>query len=317
MDDFRKIIKFGKSSFVISLPNAWIKKNKLNKGDTISLAENLNSELILSLKPGDKDDEKTSKLILVDGKDISRVKREIIASYLNNYNTITLKGKDMDKYNSIIRQTVQNLMAMEIIEENYETIVAKDFISLDEVIIEEMIRKIDNITRSMIEDIPQILNKDISKNIVQRDDQVNRMTFLVIRAMKQTLRHPQLTNKKNRMSLTKIIDLWEVIFHIEKIADFLKRIARNMSRVKQKKDILKDILVLYGKIKEFYWDTMKAYYNQDDKIALELSGHKRSLSDECNKLHEKYWRIRYLPIIIEDCKNVISAVHNIGRRTYS
>ena len=317
MDDFRKIIKFGKSSFVISLPNAWIKKNKLNKGDTISLAENLNSELILSLKPGDKDDEKTSKLILVDGKDISRVKREIIASYLNNYNTITLKGKDMDKYNPIIRQTVQNLMAMEIIEENYETIVAKDFISLDEVIIEEMIRKIDNITRSMIEDIPQILNKDISKNIVQRDDQVNRMTFLVIRAMKQTLRHPQLTNKKNRMSLTKIIDLWEVIFHIEKIADFLKRIARNMSRVKQKKDILKDILVLYGKIKDFYWDTMKAYYNQDDKIALELSGHKRSLSDECNKLHEKYWRIRYLPIIIEDCKNVISAVHNIGRRTYS
>ena len=43
----RKLIKFGGSSHIIAIPNAWIKKNSLGKGDTIYIEENGNNELIL------------------------------------------------------------------------------------------------------------------------------------------------------------------------------------------------------------------------------------------------------------------------------
>src|SRR3989344_6971329 len=308
MENHRKLIKFGTSSYVVSIPNDWIKKNKLEKGDVVFLSQNPENELIISVGGISGDQQKTSIEIVVDGKDLSRVKREIIASYLNNHNIITLKGKNLEKYAQTIRQTVHNMMGMEIVEENYRAIIAKDFMNLHEVVIEEMIRKVDNIARSMIEDIPQILEKDISESIVQRDDQINRMVFLLTRVMKQTLNDPSHTNKKNVLSTSKIIDMWEVIFHIEKIADFLKRIARNMSRIRQRKEVLNDLFVVYARIKKLYWDTFKAYYTQDGQTSLGLSEYKRILADDCNKLHEKYWRVRYAPIIIEDYKNVISSI---------
>ncbi len=317
MENYRKLIKFGTSSYVVSLPTAWVKQNKLGKGDNVFLSENLKNELVISVGNNDDEREKASTEINVDGKDPSMVKREIIASYLNNYNTITLKGKSLDKYAKIIRQTFHNMMAMEIVEENYGAIVAKDFVNLHEVIIEDMIRKIDNIARSMLEDIPKIIDKNIAESIVQRDDQINRMVFLTIRVIKQTLTDPRHTNKKNVLSISKIIDLWEVIFHIEKTADFLKRVARNTGRIQQNKNVLEDLLKVYAKIKKLYWETMKAYYSQDKQLAFGLSVYKRLLADDCNKLHEKHWKIRYAPIIIEDYKNIVSAVHNIGRRVYS
>ena len=46
--EYRKLIKFGNSSHVISIPNNWLKKNNLNKGDTVYLDENGGKELVLT-----------------------------------------------------------------------------------------------------------------------------------------------------------------------------------------------------------------------------------------------------------------------------
>ena len=43
----RKIIKLGHSSYVVSVPKNWVKKNKLSKGDRILVRENGDNELIL------------------------------------------------------------------------------------------------------------------------------------------------------------------------------------------------------------------------------------------------------------------------------
>ena len=54
MEKFRKIIKFGTSSFVLSLPIDWTKKNNLGKGDLVSISENVNNELVLSVPSKDR-----------------------------------------------------------------------------------------------------------------------------------------------------------------------------------------------------------------------------------------------------------------------
>ncbi len=37
--EYRKLISFGKNSFVISLPKAWVRHSKLKKGDLIYVEE--------------------------------------------------------------------------------------------------------------------------------------------------------------------------------------------------------------------------------------------------------------------------------------
>ena len=71
--EFRKLIKFGDSSFVVSVPMNWIKRNSLKKGDTIYLEENGEGELILNPKLKEYKKEITEKIIDANGKDILRI----------------------------------------------------------------------------------------------------------------------------------------------------------------------------------------------------------------------------------------------------
>ena len=52
--EFRKLIRFGKSSYVISLPKKWVEKNKLEKGNTISL-EFKGKDILVSPKTESKE----------------------------------------------------------------------------------------------------------------------------------------------------------------------------------------------------------------------------------------------------------------------
>lgn len=44
--DPRKIIKFGNSSYVVTLPNEWVKKHKLDKGSQVFLSERGDSLMV-------------------------------------------------------------------------------------------------------------------------------------------------------------------------------------------------------------------------------------------------------------------------------
>ena len=44
--EYRKVIGFGKGSYVISLPKGWALKNKLKKGSTLSVETGANSMVV-------------------------------------------------------------------------------------------------------------------------------------------------------------------------------------------------------------------------------------------------------------------------------
>ena len=53
--EYRKLISFGKSSFVVSLPKSWIKQNKLKKGDLIHFEDEGNNLVIKKKEEESKD----------------------------------------------------------------------------------------------------------------------------------------------------------------------------------------------------------------------------------------------------------------------
>ena len=75
--ELRKLIKFGTSSFVVSIPRPWINKNKLVKGDLIYFNENGNNELVLSAR--ENNDKKKLSRIVIDTKNkpLQTIRREI------------------------------------------------------------------------------------------------------------------------------------------------------------------------------------------------------------------------------------------------
>src|SRR3989344_4564681 len=113
--EYRKIISFGKSSFVVSLPKAWVTQNKLKKGDLVCFDEN-GSELMLQAKKDEREDEEKKISINVDGKSTRRLQREIISAYVRDNKSITLLGNQIKDKHKDIQETIQSLMALEVME---------------------------------------------------------------------------------------------------------------------------------------------------------------------------------------------------------
>src|SRR3989344_5042092 len=128
--EYRKLIKFGESSHIVSLPNEWIKKNNLKKGDLIYFESNGSNEITLT--PNKKDKVKIDKesVINVDGKAEKSLMREITSVYLNNFNIIKFEGKELGNKSKLVRSLVQDLVALEIVEHTNKNIVVKDFLDM-------------------------------------------------------------------------------------------------------------------------------------------------------------------------------------------
>jgi len=188
--EFRKLISFGKTSFVMSIPKAWVQKNKLSKGDLLSLEER-DGTLVLSPKT-DGPSKIEQKEIIIDttGKEMNRIVRETVSAYINNFNPIIVRGKDLTEKAPEIRKALGDLIALEVMEQNSDRIVAKDFLNMDKISIESSIKKMDMIIRSILSDSKVLDIEQDYINIYHRDQDINRLNFLIYRAIKHALDNP-------------------------------------------------------------------------------------------------------------------------------
>ena len=188
--EYRKLISFGKSSFVISLPKAWIRKNKIEKGDLVYLEESGPNLLLSSKENAGKENEEKETVINVDGKTKEWIAREVCSAYILNFRKITFKGKEIRGKVRELQGIIQNLMALEVMEQSTDYIVAKDFLNMDKVSPNELIRKMDVVTRTMIKEARAIFKEENYDNLNERDKDVNRLYFLLYRSVLYNLENP-------------------------------------------------------------------------------------------------------------------------------
>lgn len=313
--DFRKLIKFGDSSYVVSIPKPWIIKNNLNKGDLVYFTHNSKNELILSPEIKKEKIEQKEITISVDNENMEEIKRRIIAAYINNFHTINLVGNELESKYSEIRNDLHDLMALEIIEQTKNRIVAKDFVNMRKISIPNLIRRIDIITRAMIDDSKATLQKDLYENVYQRDQDVNRITFLIFRAIKYYLNNP-VAAEAVKLTPNDLLNYWQIANHLERIADESKRVARFLREVKLNDKEAKKLIEIYSNIENFYLDTMKVYHKEDKEGAYKMTLRKKELIIECNAYFNKHYDKPWVPNIIEKFKAMTDHVHTIVKVIY-
>jgi len=277
----RKLISFGSSSYVISIPKNWIAQNRLEKGDALYIEEKPN-ELVITSSASEKQRQIKEKQIDCSGKSFETIKCELFAAYLNNYNIIEIRQISEENLPKI-KESIQNLAGLEILEQTSDKIIAKDLINLKEVSIKALMRRIDIIIRSMMDDAIPLEQKYNVKNLYDRDEDVNRLTLLVRRMITAALEDQKISRMFETEPKDILID-WEIAMRLEKIGDNIKRIAKCMSKLKLDEKEIAKIAELFNKIKSRYLSVMKAYYSKDIKIACEIETAKREIYEKCDEL---------------------------------
>jgi len=270
--EFRKLIKFGDSSFVISLPKTWVEKNGLKKGDVVGVEIGVNNQLFVlpETKPNRELTETTINLDDVGASD--NLKTLVISAYLQNFDTINVIGSNLLAMSSKIRNIFQSLASIEIIEQSGKKITARSFFDPKEISVATLVRRLEVMTRSILEDAKESLSvkskidlKNLYDYAYQKEEDVTRLSFLVFKLLRKAMIEPE-TASHLKITVYDIFKYWRITKELEEIADHAKRICRYMSEGDFK---TKSVTLELLKIALQHFDaTMKAYHtvNRMDSI---------------------------------------------------
>ena len=279
--DYRKLIGFGNGSFIVTMPRSWVKNNQLKKGDLITI-DDKGHELVLEAK-GKPIEAKHSEIVIdAKEKEVDVIRSEVVAAYLNCFDTIIIQTSDNEKNANEIKGILRNLSGMEIMEHNSSRIVAKNIINPLEVSIENMIRRMDVLIRSIIDDAPLCAIGQYKPEVIgDRDADVNRLYFLGSRSVKYAMVNPKVARAMDKSA-------WELhsdrlmLIRLEKIADSFKRIARLCTQVALDRESIAQLQEITADFKAFFEQTMGTYYTKNKQEALEVQTNMRGHLDQCN-----------------------------------
>lgn len=275
----RKIIKFGNSSYVITLPSSWLEKNNLNKGDPLLISTKPDS-ILISVKSDKKPLKEAS--INMDDLPLKIFNRKLISYYLKNYNKITLTGEDLLEKIEQIKVFKEKLSSIEITKLSSKEIILKDLTSQDELNIQKLIDKIIDMETVLFE---EIIKEDFSKRtyiISQIDKNINKLTFLTFKAINYNLEkweNPQEIKDSNFY--------WRIVVAFEQIGDILKRISRYIKA--ETKTSCHHVSIMLNNLKEYFFfitNLLKKNIHLDNNLKLQLDK-KQSLLKDLEELREK------------------------------
>lgn len=302
----RRLVKAGQTSHTVSLPKEWLEKNKLKKGDAIYLKEKSDKELIITTEGKEEAAKQKEIVIETTNKALDHIQREITAAYINNYNTITIVGKDIDEKGKEIRRMLHDFVALEIAEQTSDRIVAKDLLNWKEISIDKTIRRMDIIIRSIFEDtIKSLTSKNLHESIYFRDFDVNRLYFLMFRILKGALTDINIASSFN-VSNADILNDWYFVLNLENVADNLKNVCKLFLELKENE--LKELDESYKLLQTNYLDALKAYYDRDKDLAQKVASKREIILNQCEELKKKN-----ISLITPHIKELETFISNIAR----
>jgi len=219
----RKIQITGGNSYIVSLPRNWIIKTGLSKGDYVGL--DTNEDGTVTIFPKAKKRLKRAFTIELTPSN-SLNSRLIITKYLEGYDTIEVVSSERipkDARKEIIG-TVRNLIGIEIFEETANKFVLSTLIDFGSIKIEKILRRMIILTHSMFEESIMALkegNVEFAREIMPREDEIDKFYFHGIRELAEALRTPQIQKGMGINRSTDILAYFTALKGIERIADYL------------------------------------------------------------------------------------------------
>ncbi len=221
----RKVQRTGKSTFIVSLPKNWAVKNDIQPGSLIYITQSENGSLVLS---PDRSERVLSARLDIGDKVGDPLVRDIIGCYVSGYRTIEVVSPHMTAtQKKDVHQIVQKLIGPEILEETVNKVFIQDLIDPEELQSERALRRIKTVVRSMVMDAIEALannDKELAEDVVQRDDDVDRLNLLISRQFTEILRSGSL--KRDALNPIVAFNYSRAATNLERMADHAAWIAK-------------------------------------------------------------------------------------------
>lgn len=268
--ELRRVQETGGGTLLLSLPKAWARRNNVKKGSFVAVIERADGCLVI-------DPRRHEHVPLVVSLSPSpNLEREILGRYLAGADIIEIaaKGLDIDQRERV-KQLARWLVGLEIVEEDANKIVMQCLLEPSAFPPDKILRREYLIAVGMFRDaIASLLegNRELAQDVIGRDEEVDRLYFLLVRVLRTLILNPRLSEKLG-IALIDCLDYRLVASVVETIGDNSVKIARSvisLGGAKPCPDLQRMISEASNTIFSMYEDAMRAFFTRDTDLAGEI-----------------------------------------------
>ncbi len=310
----RKVYVSGGSTYVISLPKKWVKKTNLKAGDSLVVTEH-GSSLLIETSVIEKES-LTKEIKISQVISSEALERILIAFYLVGYDTIKIRldRKNHLAYRESIRNILDYLIGVEIVEDTNEAMTLEIMLDYKRMSTMPILQRMFSIDKSMLLDLGKALkNMDIglAKDIIVREKEIDRLYFLVVRQLKSAVEYQQIAEKLGIESQRDCLGYRIVVKVLERIADHIENIAKSYIQLSgiQKETHLNEFIDLTNSTVTTFEKSIQALFTRNDEKA-------ETVFNELKKVEKSQSDISRELFKIEDIQSAIlmkTMLDSLGR----
>ncbi|MFC4437579.1 MULTISPECIES: phosphate signaling complex PhoU family protein [Natrialbaceae] len=221
----RKVQVTGGSTYTVSLPKTWATENGISSGTTVEIYSEDESLFVTPQRDTDHH-EGTLEVSTLDDEQLVRA---ILTMYVSGFDIIRLEANRITtEQRRAIRTAIQGLIGVEVVEEQSDCVVVQDLLDSAELSIVNAVSRMRLIARAMLDDAITALvenDDDIAHDVIERDDDVDRLFLVVSRVFRATLRSPRAAEGLG-VSREDCFDYHSSARQLERVADHAVKISQ-------------------------------------------------------------------------------------------
>ena len=280
----RRLQKIG-SSILVSLPKEWVDANNLDKTNQVEIETNKNNLSIrtqLSKRPS-KDIEITYPL--PKGESIVPT---ITGAYLLGFDMIKIVSKSPISITDreSVRGSTRRLVGMEIIDEDATNISVQFLLDETSINPQNILKRMSSIALGMFSDVVLSLESGDKTNletIVNRDAEINRQYFLLVRLIRSTIMDTRLAGIFNLENID-ILDYRIAANTLEIAGDTVVELSKSLIKSNLSKVELKKLYDFAKDIDEIQIKSIDSFISNNRMLAINAIKLQRSNSTKISKI---------------------------------
>ncbi len=318
--EIRKIQITGGSTYIISLPKSWAKDVGLRAGSRVALSYQPDMSLLISPKEVLKDEQGEEALLEVTGKLVPKaVISEFIAVYLIGYSIIRIMfHPETVRHRAALKDAIKRkLMGVEIIEESADEMTVQCLLGYKELPVDKALSRMSVLATSMHKDAINALincNPTLAKEVVERDDEVDRFYFFMVRELKRTVFSKFMIDEIGLSNPRDLLGYRLIVKSIERVADHSARIAYTTITIDNplNKRLIKEINDIDTLSQEIYQNGIKALYRKDIKLAHDTIAKIREIQSLEEKIVNLLLNIKLTNEIVAKLRLILESIRRIA-----
>ncbi|NTW92021.1 MAG: phosphate uptake regulator PhoU [Methanoregulaceae archaeon] len=315
--EIRKVQITGGSSFVITLPKEWAAAQKIKKNDPLGLVVQPDGTLLVTRDVTEGQFQREKVFDITNLEEPAFLFRLLVGAYIAGFTNIriTSKSRLTASVSMVVRDFTQMAIGPEVVEETENTIVLKDLLNPAEMPFDNTIRRMFVIVKNMQLDAINALesrDKGLTDDVIARDNDVDRLHWLIARQTNIILKNPSLARKMD-ISTNKVVNTYIISRIIERIGDHAVRIMENEKRISSftiNKDIITAIRKAATLALSIFDKSIVLFFKKDLKASHQNIEQVHELEDLCENINTL--AMEEDPVMAISLRNIAESIRRSG-----